>query len=313
MRIVFMGTPDFAVPSLLALSDAEDMEVCLVVSQPDRKRSRNKFSPTPVKEAALSRHLPVLTPEKLNQPDVFEKIEALRPDLLVVIAYGQMIGKPYLTHFHHRIVNIHGSLLPEYRGAAPIQRAMLDGADETGLTSMLIEREMDAGPMLDTRRTRIEPEDDIESLTQRLSEMAAELLLDTLRHWPERLSAAQEQPKDGVTFAAKIEKSDGQLDFEGKGRRLLDQVRALRGWPGAWFVWQGQVYKVHRAHLGARRSGAANGEVWRSDAEGIAVNCADASFVIDVIQAPNRKAMPVSDYLRGNRLEIGANFSREAM
>ena len=304
MKIIFFGSPDFAVPSLEALIGAEDMDVCLVVSQPDRKRSRNKWSSTPVKELALKHDIPVITPEKLNRQDVIDQLVEHEPDLLVVIAYGQIIGRRILEAFPRRIVNIHGSLLPEYRGAAPIQRAMLDGRPETGLTAMLIEREMDAGPMLAKRTVPIGDDDDLASLTGKLAEEGADLLLDSLRQWDSLLEKAEIQDPDRVSFADKIVKEDGYLDFEDRGKRLVDQVRTLKDWPGAKFLLEGEVYKVHQAHLDRRDDRYPNGYLFCTDG-GLWINAADSAFVIDRIQAPSRKVMEVADFLRGNPLEVG--------
>lgn len=315
MKIIFLGSPDFAVPSLRALAEAADMEVALVVSQPDRQRSRRKTTPTPVKDCAQSLGIPVITPEKINRKEVFEQLEAVHADALVVIAYGQIIGKTLLSMFPDRILNIHGSILPAYRGAAPIQWAILDGRKETGLTSMLINSEMDAGDILDTRTLAIEPEDDVQSLTERLSHLSAELVLDTLRNFDQRVAHREKQPPEGVTFAPKIEKKDGMLDFHRKGKDLVNQVRALAPAPGVrFFLHNEQVhedYRVHRAHFVAKQPDREPGTVLFAEPSGIAIACRDGIFVIEVIQAPNRRAMSVADFLRGNDFPVGVVLNTE--
>lgn len=305
LNIVYLGTPGFAVPALQALIDAEDVNIPLVISQPDRKRSRNKWSATPVKELALKHDIPVITPEKINRQATIDQLVEINPDFLVVIAYGQIIGKRILDAFPDRIINIHGSLLPEYRGAAPMQRALLDGKDETGVTSMLIRQEMDAGPMLATAKVKIQDDDDMDSLSNKLAYLGADLLLETLRNFDDLNANRKEQDPELVTYAAKISKEDGYLDFNNEGRVLIDQVRTLKDSPGVKFRLNGVDYKVHAAHLEKRKDGFPNGTLWKSEG-GIAINAKDSSFVIDSIQAPNKKAMATQDFLRGNSLELGS-------
>ncbi len=303
LNIVYLGTPGFAVPALQALIDAEDVNIPLVISQPDRKRSRNKWSATPVKELALKHDIPVITPEKINRQATIDQLVEINPDFLVVIAYGQIIGKRILDAFPDRIINIHGSLLPEYRGAAPMQRALLDGKDETGVTSMLIRQEMDAGPMLATAKVKIQDDDDMDSLSNKLAYLGADLLLETLRNFDDLNANRKEQDPELVTYAAKISKEDGYLDFNNEGRVLIDQVRTLKDSPGVKFRLNGVDYKVHAAHLEKRKDGFPNGTLWKSEG-GLAINAKDSSFVIDSIQAPNKKAMATQDFLRGNSLEL---------
>lgn len=305
LNIIYLGTSDFAVPALQALIEAEDITIPLVISQPDRKRSRNKWSATPVKEIALGNGLPIITPEKINRREVIDQLIDINPDFLVVIAYGQIIGQRILDAFPDRIINIHGSLLPEYRGAAPMQRAMLDGKKETGITSMLIRKEMDAGPILKKVSVEIENHDDLASLTSKLATSGADLLLDTLRNFDDLNSKRQEQDPNLVTYAAKITREDGYLDFDLEGERLLNQVRTLKDGPGVKFDLNGISYKVHDAHLEERNDHYGNGIVWRSD-DSLAINASDKSFVIDRIQAPNKRAMPTEDFLRGNPIEVGS-------
>lgn len=305
LNIVYLGTPGFAVPALQALIDAEDVNIPLVISQPDRKRSRNKWSATPVKELALKHDIPVITPEKINRQATIDQLVEINPDFLVVIAYGQIIGKRILDAFPDRIINIHGSLLPEYRGAAPMQRALLDGKDETGVTSMLIRQEMDAGPMLATAKVKIQDDDDMDSLSNKLAYLGADLLLETLRNFDDLNANRKEQDPELVTYAAKISKEDGYLDFNNEGRVLIDQVRTLKDSPGVKFRLNGVDYKVHAAHLEKRKDGFPNGTLWKSEG-GLAINAKDSSFVIDSIQAPNKKAMATQDFLRGNSLELGS-------
>ena len=319
MRIVFFGSPDFAVSGLQALLEADDMEVKLVISQPDRLRSRKNLSPTPVKALALDHQLPVLTPEKVNDPEVVEKIKEVKPDLLVVIAYGQIIGKKLREAFPDHIVNIHGSLLPKYRGAAPIQRALLNGEKTTGVTSMLIRKEMDAGEMLAKKEVSIEEEDDLDSLSQKMAEAGASLLLETIRDYDRLLQNKEAQDPEEVTFADEIQKEEGWMDFEKTARDLVNQVRTLKAWPGAKFKIDGITYKVHRAHQEPEEEKDKSilpGTVVRADKEGIFLKTGSGLFVIDQIQPTNKKPMDVGAFLNGYKISVGARAQepvKEAM
>lgn len=304
MNVVFFGTPDFAVPALRALQKAPDIDVKLVVSQPDRRRSRNKMEATPVKLVAEELGIPVITPEKVNRFKVYDEIAACDPDFLVVIAYGQIIGKTLLETYPDRIVNIHGSVLPKYRGAAPIQRAMLEGQNKTGITSMLIERQMDAGDMLAVRETEICEDDDVISLTNRLSALGADLILETIRNFDSLYRDRIKQDEEQATYAAKIERADGRIDLRSTYRTIFDQVRGLKPWPSAYLEWADQVVKVHKVHkvrdLGESDRGKASiGDV-RVLRDAVHVVCRDAVLSLDEIQFPNQKRMPMQAYLLGN-------------
>ncbi len=311
MRIVFFGSPDFAVSGLRALLEADDMEVLLVISQPDRLRNRNKLSPTPVKAMALDHHIPVLTPEKVNQKEILEKIQEVDPDILVVIAYGQIIGKSLRDAFPDHILNIHGSLLPKYRGAAPIQRALLNGEEKTGVSAMLIRKEMDAGEILAKKEVPIEEDDDLESLSQKMAEAGGQLLLETLRSYDRLLLGKKTQNPDEVTFADKIKKEEGWLDFRQTARALVNQVRTLKDWPGAKFILDGKTYKVHGAHREKEDEGNRKekpGTVLRADSRGLAVKTGDGLFVIDRIQPTNKKAMDIGAFINGYSIPIGSRL-----
>lgn len=314
MRVVFFGTPDFAVPTLRALVDAPDFEVTLVVSQPDRRRSRNKWEPTPVKAFAEEAGIPVITPEKLNRFVVYDRIEEANPDYLVVVAYGQIIGKTLLQKYKDRFVNIHGSILPKYRGAAPIERAMLAGETETGVTAMLIAREMDAGDMLDIRTTEIVNADDALTLRERLSEIGADLLLETLRNFPEKYASRTPQKDEDATYAAKIEKADGHIDFHASYQEIFNRVRAMKPWPGASFNWGTEKVKVHAISkvkdLCTQKQGAQNEKVPTPGTvvereKALHIACGDAILSVDALQFPNQKRMSTKAYLLGHAFPEG--------
>lgn len=304
MRIIFLGTPEFAIPSLEALIQEKDIEIPLVISQVDKRRSRNKFEPTPVKKYALEAGLLVETPEKINRKEWIDRLQDLKADFLIVVAYGQIIGKRLLNAFPDRIVNIHGSILPKYRGAAPIQRSLLDGLDETGVTAMLIDEGMDTGDMLGIRKLPIVASDDLNSLSEKLAKEGADLLMDTLKNFPAHYAKRIKQNDQEATYAQKIEKSDGYLNFEGPGRKIFDQVRCLKDWPGAKFMVDGQIYKVHQVKLEDFVKDKKPRQIVFADAKGIGINSKDKLVVISIIQAMNRKKMEVEAFLRGNDFPI---------
>lgn len=310
MKIVFFGTPDFAVPSLQKLIDSDDAEVSLVVSQPDRKRSRNKMTPTPVKELALKYDIPVITPEKLNDKKVLERIISENADFLVVIAYGQIIKEKLLKAYKDRIINIHGSILPEYRGAAPMQRAILDGNSITGVSSMLIDSGMDTGDILDIREENILDEDTLETMELKLSNLGADLLLDTLRNFDDRYENRIKQDAIKATYAAKIEKEEAKLNFDESSKSVFDKIRTLNIWPGAKISINGEIFKLHKSHIEKRNDEFKNGVIWKADKSGIYINACDGTIVVTEIQASNHKKMNVEDYLRGNRFETPIEVDR---
>lgn len=310
MKIVFFGTPDFAVPSLQKLIDSDDAEVSLVVSQPDRKRSRNKMTPTPVKELALKYDIPVITPEKLNDKRVLERIISENADFLVVIAYGQIIKEKLLKAYKDRIINIHGSILPEYRGAAPMQRAILDGNSITGVSSMLIDSGMDTGDILDIREENILDEDTLETMELKLSNLGADLLLDTLRNFDDRYKNRIKQDAIKATYAAKIEKEEAKLNFDESSKSVFDKIRTLNIWPGAKISINGEIFKLHKSHIEKRNDEFKNGVIWKADKSGIYINACDGTIVVTEIQASNHKKMNVEDYLRGNRFETPIEVDR---
>lgn len=310
MKIVFFGTPDFAVPSLQKLIDSDDAEVSLVVSQPDRKRSRNKMTPTPVKELALKYDIPVITPEKLNDKEVLKRIISENADFLVVIAYGQIIKEKLLKAYKDRIINIHGSILPEYRGAAPMQRAILDGNSITGVSSMLIDSGMDTGDILDIREENILDEDTLETMELKLSNLGADLLLDTLRNFDDRYENRIKQDAIKATYAAKIEKEEAKLNFDESSKSVFDKIRTLNIWPGAKISINGEIFKLHKSHIEKRNDEFKNGVIWKADKSGIYINACDGTIVVTEIQASNHKKMNVEDYLRGNRFETPIEVDR---
>ena len=297
MKIVFMGSPDFAVPALLQL--ARTYPVCGVVTQPDRPSGRGMtLTSPPVKMAALELGLPVIQPEKLRAPDAFQQLQDWAPDLIVVSAFGQLLRQNVLDLPRYGCVNIHASLLPRHRGAAPIQAAILAGDTETGITIMKMDAGLDTGPMLRQRAISIGVEDTGGSLFEKLSTLGGELLLGTLPGYLAGEILPQPQPLEGMTYFGMIKKEDGRLDFNLPALVLERKVRAFSPWPGTYVVWNGGPLKVHRAHV---KSGQAQpGQ--RLVVDGLpALGTVEGVIVFDELQPSGKKSMPGKAFMLGAR------------
>jgi methionyl-tRNA formyltransferase len=297
-RIVFMGSPDFAVPSLKAL--ARQYMVVGVVTQPDRPAGRGRvLRPPAVKEAALRLGLPVIQPEKLRQPEAMQSLRAWAPDLIVVAAFGQILRPDVLELPKFGCINVHGSLLPRWRGAAPIQAAILAGDRETGITIMKMDPGVDTGPMLSQRSIPVTAKDTAGGLFEKLAPLGAELLLETLPRYLSGELAPQPQPADGVTYAPMLKKEAGLMDPTQPAVILERHVRAFHPWPGAWFLWNNAPLKVLHAHAGAEKNPGAG---HRFTAEGNpAIGTGDGVLILDEVQPAGKKAMPGKAFLAGAR------------
>lgn len=306
MKIVYMGTPDFAVPALEALA-AAGHSIGWVVTQPDAVRDRGKkIKMTPVKEKALELGLKVLQPEKIKKDaDFLKTLKEYGPDLIVVAAYGQILPKEILDLPKLGCVNIHGSLLPRFRGAAPIQKAILEGDEETGITLMYMEEGLDTGPMLAKRSTPIGKKNGAQ-LHDELAQMGAELLIDTLP----ALEAGEIKPQpqeDGLsTYAPMISKKDGEIDFAWEPQRIERLIRAFDPWPGAFTSYQGKLLKIWQAEVGGEKTDQAPGTILDAADSGIKIAAGGGTLLAKVIQLPGKKRMAVSDYLKGNSIEKGS-------
>ncbi len=296
-RIVFMGSPDFAVPSLRLLAGA--YRTVGVVTQPDRPsgRGRTLVAP-PVKLAALELGLPVIQPEKLRQPEAMQQLRDWSPDLIVVAAFGQILRPDVLSLPRFGCVNVHASLLPRWRGAAPINAAILAGDAETGVTIMKMDAGVDTGPMLAQRAIPISPGDTAGSLFGKLAALGSELLLETLPGYLSDEIQPRTQPDEGITYAPMLKKEDGLLDFTRPADELARKVRAFDPWPGAYFQFNGQPLKVRTAH---RESG--RGETGqRLIVQGVpAVAASNGLLILDEVQPAGRKPMPGKAFLSGAR------------
>jgi len=296
-RIVFMGSPDFAVPTLRAL--AMHYEVIGVVTQPDRESGRGRtVNSPPVKTVALELGLNVIQPEKLRTPQAMNQLRLWNPDLIVVAAFGQILKPEILALPPRGCLNIHASLLPRWRGAAPIQAAILAGDLEGGVTIMKMDQGVDTGGIISQRAIRITTEDTAGSLAEKLSRLGADLLLETLPHYLSAELQPRSQDEGQATYAPMLKKEDGLLDFAKPVDELVRRVRAFHPWPGAHFEWNGATLKVHAAH--AEAGGAPEGRrlVHRNQP---AVSARGGLLVLDEVQPAGKKSMSGRAFLSGAR------------
>jgi methionyl-tRNA formyltransferase len=296
-HIVFMGSPDFAVPALRSL--AEKYPVVGVVTQPDRPAGRGRtMQAPPVKVAALDLGLAVLQPEKVRTPDVYQQLLNWKPDVIVVAAFGQILRQDVLDLAPFGCINIHASLLPRWRGAAPIQACILAGDEETGISIMKLDAGVDTGPILNQRTIAIGAEETGGSLFEKLAAMGGELLMNTLPGYLNGEIKPQAQDAERSTYAPMLKKEDGLLDLNQPAGMLARRVRAFNPWPGTYLMVNGTPLKVHVAHslAGDARPGK------RSIVDGKpAISTSDGMLVLDEVQPPGRKSMPGKAYLSGAR------------
>ncbi|MCQ6560351.1 methionyl-tRNA formyltransferase [Paenibacillus mendelii] len=310
MRIVFMGTPDFAVPSLEALIEAGH-EIAAVITQPDRPKGRKKtLTPPPVKDAALHHGLTVYQPERLRGSDTVEKISLLQPDLIVTAAYGQILPKAVLDIPPLGCINVHGSLLPRYRGGAPIQRAIMNGETSTGVTIMYMAEGLDTGDMISRVEIPILHEDTSGTIFTKLSEAGAKLLLETLPAIISGEVQAEKQSDTDATYAPNLSREDERMDWSRPALALYNQVRGLLPMAGAFTLLHGETFKVWGCEPleEGEESRQPAGTVLQTNDSGILVQTGDGSLLLTVIQPAGKKAMPAAEWLKGARLPAGSRF-----
>ncbi len=302
IQVVFMGSPDFSLPTLRLLADA--YQVVGVVTQPDRASGRGReLKPPPVKLLAQELGIPVMQPEKLRQPEAMEQLRLWNPDLIVVAAFGQILKKDVLYLPRFGCINVHASLLPRWRGAAPINAAILHGDEETGITIMKMDVGLDTGPMLAQRSIPLTREDTAGSVFEKLSQLGADLLIETL---PVYLSGRIEpvpQPDEGMTYAPMLKKEEGQLDFTHPADELERRVRAFDPWPGAFMNFDGTLLKIHRAHVEEGAAEAGQRLVYRDQP---AVGAANGFLILDEVQPAGKKTMSGKSFLAGARQWVQA-------
>ena len=306
MKLVFCGTPEFAVPTLEAVI-AAGHEVALVLAQPDRPVGRKaELHEPPVKQTALQHGIPVAQPEKLkNNLELRSQLEAIKPDAILVVAYGRIIPKWMLELPRHGNINLHGSLLPRWRGAAPIQWAVAAGDTMTGVTTMLLEEGLDTGPMLLRRELPIGPDATSVDLFSTLAPIGAELMVETLRRLEEGSITPERQDDTKATLAPILTRDDARIDFTRSAQEIYNRYRGFQPWPGAWTTLRGKKLIVHRMHLAGARSAAQPGTVLVSE-DHLSVAASDGNvLVLDEVQMEGKKRMPADEFLHGHQVKTG--------
>ena len=305
MRIVFMGTPDFASASLKKLID-ERFDVVGVFTQPDKPKGRGmELSASPVKELALENGLPVFQPVKMRDGTALAQIKALEPDILVVVAYGRILPDDILAVPKYGAINVHGSLLPKYRGAAPIQWAVLNGDKITGVTTMYLASEMDTGDIIYTAETEIGEYETSGELFDRLKDMGAELLVKTLRDIDAGTAPRAPQDHSKASYVTMLDKSICPIDWNKTPREVLKHIYGLRPWPVATMELEGKTVRVFAAKYTDGKTEKVPGAVVSTDKGGLEIACADGeTLLITELQAPGKKRMGAEDYLRGHQIKV---------
>ncbi|GFO61632.1 methionyl-tRNA formyltransferase [Geomonas silvestris] len=311
LRIVFMGTPQFACPTLKTLIDRGE-NVVAVVTQPDRPKGRGQQTlPPPVKELAVAHGIPVLQPVKVRHPEAIEEIRALKPDLIVVVAFGQILPKALLDIPGKGCINVHASLLPRYRGAAPLNWCIINGETESGVTTMLMDVGLDTGDMLLKAVTPIDPDEDTSSLHDCLSVLGAELLAQTIDLAAKDMLEPEKQDDALTCYAPMMKKEDGLIDWTREAAAIKNQVRGMTPWPGAFSYLDDKLLKVYRVQ--SAQGAGRPGEVLAASRDGIEVACGTGSIVIYELQLEGKKRLPAAEFLAGCKLEPGTLIGKKGL
>ncbi len=306
-RTVFMGTPDFSVPCLERLIAIS--EVIGVVTQPDKPRGRGqKMSPSPVKTAALKAGIPVYQPQKVRDEAFVRTLAEMAPDLIVVVAFGQILSEQVLSIPPMGCINVHASLLPRYRGAAPMQWCLINGESETGVTTMMMDKGLDTGDMLEKKVVSIHPDMTLEELHDTLSVVGAELLENTVKKLLAGSLRREKQNDADSNYAPMIRRETGRIDWQKPAGEIHNLVRALDSWPGAYAELDGKTYKIWRTKVLEDRDGAA-GEILEAGTAEIIVGTGKGAVAIMELQAPGGRRLRAADYLRGHGFSPGSRFA----
>ena len=313
MNIIFMGTPEFSLPTLQKLYES-DHDVLLVVTQPDRPRGRGREStPPPVKKFALEKKIPVLQPIKCTNIEIVKTLGALNADVFVVVAFGQILDKSLLTLPHHFCINLHSSLLPKYRGAAPINWAIINGETETGVTTMKMNAGLDTGDILLSRKVQIHNRDDAQSLHDILAHQGSSLVMETLNQLNSGSLEATAQNSDLASYAQKLKKDDGLIKWDQPAVKIHNLVRGLTPWPGAFSFLGSKRFKICKTEIKSCNSPDQPGVILRISGHGIEVGTQKERIVITELQPEGKKRMDVKSFLAGHKLMTGNKFSKKSL
>jgi len=305
MRVIFMGTPDFAVPSLEALLNSDD-DVVGVVTQPDRPKGRGQtMTFSPVKDLAVGRQIPILQPTKMRDPDFLAALQKWDADVIAVAAFGRILPPSILSLPRHGCLNVHGSLLPHYRGAAPIQWAIINGETETGITTMLMEEGMDTGAILLQERMTIEPQDTAGSLSVRMAALGGRLLSETMKRLKSGTLMPSRQDDRQATLAPILKKEDGLVDWHEPARSLANRIRGMSPWPGAYTFSHADRWVLWKAAPLSEPASAAPGTVVHVSKQALHVATGDGLLAVTELQVANSRRMMVAQYLAGHPIQPG--------
>jgi methionyl-tRNA formyltransferase len=308
MRIIFAGTPDFAAETLKALLSTNH-EICAVYTQPDRPSGRGrKLTASPVKKLALEHNIPVEQPLNFKEDEAKQILANYHADLMIVVAYGLLLPQSVLDTPALGCINVHASLLPRWRGAAPIQRAILAGDTETGVCIMQMEAGLDTGPVLARASCPINIDDTAQTLHDRLAILGADTLLAVLPNIVELQSKAQAQNNELTCYAAKLQKPEAEIDWQQSADQLVRQIQAFNPWPVAQTNWQNQVFRIWSASLISEKSSVTPGGIITVNKDSIDVATGDGILRLNHIQLPGKRAMPVADFLNANTIKAGEHF-----
>lgn len=312
MKVIFMGTPDFSVGTLEALAEAGH-EVVLAVTQPDKPKGRGgKMQYTPVKEAALARDIPVYQPKKIREPECIEELKKYNADIMVVIAFGQILPKEILQMTPYGCINVHASLLPKYRGAAPIQWAVIDGEKVSGVTTMQMNEGLDTGDMILKTEIPLDPKETGGSLHDKLAEAGAKLCVETLKAIEDHTATFEKQGASPTEYARMLDKKLGNIDWNTSAVQIERLVRGLNSWPSAYTHWDKKVVKIWRAKAEADGTVKAEpGTVLSVEKDSFTVQTGDGVLRVLELQIPGKKRMDTGAFLRGYTIESGVKFTQE--
>ncbi len=306
MRILFMGTPEFAEISLKALVE-DNRDVVCVITQPDKPKGRGYEMAMPeVKVYALEKNIPVYQPETLRDGAILPLLEEYKPDVIIVVAYGKILPEYILNYPKYGCINIHGSLLPKYRGAAPIQRAVIDGEKVSGVTSMYMEKGLDTGDMLIKKELPIGIEATAGEYHDALASLGGEVLLETLDALEKGTLVPKKQDDSLSTYASQLSKAEGEIDWNTTSEQIYNKVRGLNPWPKAFSFINGKRFVIDFVYKSDEKGNP--GEVLRADADGILVAAREGSVLIKELKVEGKKKMTVEDYLRGHKIEKGSKL-----
>lgn len=310
MKVIFMGTPDFSVGTLEALTEAGH-EVVLAVTQPDKPKGRGKeMQFTPVKECALKHHIPVYQPKKVREPECIEELRKYQADIMVVIAFGQILPKEILEMTPYGCVNVHASLLPKYRGAAPIQWSIIDGEEVTGVTTMQMDEGLDTGDMLLKTEIVMDEKETGGSLHDKLAAAGAKLCVETLKALEEHTVTPEKQGETPTAYARMLDKQLGNIDWEKSAVSIERLIRGLNPWPSAYTGWNGKVMKIWSAEVVRGESDSMPGTIVSVEKDAFAVQTGDGLLKIRELQIPGKKRMDAGAFLRGYQVKEGEALKR---